>query len=51
MAKKMNREQWLEAAVAKLAPLTGYKIRMTRSWVDQLGTPKCPCCGRDMEEA
>lgn len=32
-------------------PLTGYKMRMTRSWIDQLGTQKCPCCGRDMEEA
>lgn len=30
---------------------TGYKVRMTRSWIDQLGTPKCPCCGKEMEEA
>lgn len=32
-------------------PDSGYTIRMTRKWIDDLGTPKCPCHDRAMVEA
>lgn len=30
---------------------TGYLVRTTRKWIDELGCPICPCCGAVMEEA
>lgn len=33
-----------------ICPDDGYTVRMTRKWLDQLGTPTCPC-GDTMEEA
>lgn len=32
-------------------PETGYTVRMTRKWIDEWGTPTCPCCNLTMEEA
>lgn len=32
-----------------MCPADGYTVRMTRKWLDQLGTPTCPC-GKAMEE-
>lgn len=29
----------------------GYIVRMTRKWLDEYGTPSCPCHGAPMEEA
>jgi len=29
---------------------TDYTIRMTRKWLDEYGTPKCPCCDQSMTE-
>lgn len=28
----------------------GYKVRMTRKWLEDLGAPLCPCHGETMEE-
>lgn len=30
---------------------SGYVVRMTRKWLDEYGTPACPCHGEAMEEA
>ncbi|UVK59064.1 SprT-like protease [Microbacterium phage Cen1621] len=30
---------------------SGYIVRMTRKWLDEYGTPSCPCHGVSMEEA
>lgn len=30
---------------------SGYVVRMTRKWLDEFGTPSCPCHGEPMEEA
>jgi hypothetical protein len=30
---------------------SGYKVRMTRTWLDELGAPLCPCHGLEMVEA
>lgn len=30
---------------------SGYVVRMTRKWIDEYGTPACPCHGESMEEA
>jgi hypothetical protein len=30
---------------------SGYKVRMTRQWIEDLGTPSCPCHGEPMVEA
>ena len=32
-------------------PGTGYTVRMTRKWIDEVGLPTCPCCNETMEEA
>jgi hypothetical protein len=31
-------------------PGTGYTVRMTRKWIDEVGLPVCPCCDEKMEE-
>jgi hypothetical protein len=30
---------------------SGYKVRMTRQWLDEVGAPICPCHNETMEEA
>lgn len=30
---------------------SGYVVRMTRKWIDEVGTPSCPCHGVPMVEA
>lgn len=30
---------------------SGYVVRMTRKWIDEVGTPSCPCHGEPMVEA
>ncbi|QNO12704.1 SprT-like protease [Arthrobacter phage Snek] len=30
---------------------SGYKVRMTRQWLDEFGAPSCPCHGEVMVEA
>lgn len=30
---------------------SGYVVRMTRKWLDEFGTPSCPCHGEPMDEA
>lgn len=30
---------------------SGYLVRMTRKWLDEYGTPSCPCHGEPMAEA
>jgi hypothetical protein len=30
---------------------SGYVVRMTRKWLDEYGTPACPCHGEPMNEA
>lgn len=30
---------------------SGYLVRMTRKWLDEFGTPSCPCHGEPMQEA
>lgn len=30
---------------------SGYVVRMTRKWIEELGTPTCPCCQERMVEA
>lgn len=32
-------------------PESGYLVRMTRKWLDEVGAPKCPCHDETMEEA
>ncbi|QDF14226.1 SprT-like protease [Microbacterium phage IAmGroot] len=32
-------------------PESGYTVRMTRKWIDEYGTPVCPCHGEVMAEA
>lgn len=31
-------------------PVTGYTVRMTRKWIDEVGLPVCPCCQVEMGE-
>ena len=28
---------------------SGYKVRLSQKWIDELGAPICPCCGLPME--
>lgn len=28
---------------------TGYKVRLSRKWIEEVGAPICPCCGASME--
>lgn len=30
---------------------SGYKVRLTRKWIDEYGAPFCPCCSEQMEVA
>lgn len=30
---------------------SGYKVRLSQKWIDEVGTPICPCCGESMEVA
>lgn len=28
---------------------SGYKVRLSQKWIDEVGAPICPCCGLEME--
>ena len=43
--KDKNRQLKVECAND-----TGYKVRMTRKWLDEFGAPICPCCNERMIE-
>jgi hypothetical protein len=36
--------------VCSVDGVDGYKVRMTRKWLDELGAPDCPCHHEQMEE-
>ena len=30
-------------------PTSGYTVRLTAKWVDEYGSPICPCCNEAMD--
>ena len=43
------KEQGTRMIKAECPHGTGYKVRMTRQWIDEVGAPICPCHGDTME--
>lgn len=44
------RKQGTRMIKAECAQGSGYKVRMTRQWIDEVGFPICPCHGEAMVE-
>lgn len=49
-AVKRDYERQRDSAGIKIfCEKTGYKARIAQSWLDKLGSPKCPCCDVSMK--
>ncbi len=42
------KKQGTRQLLAECAVGSGYKVRLTRKWIDELGAPICPCCEQRM---
>lgn len=44
-----GRKKQSTRMIKVVCPDSGYTLRTTRKWLDEVGVPYCPCCKKEME--